>query len=287
MNPVSSLTVQSRPQGNAMVARWVNPTDSDFAGVKIYRKTGSAPTSMSDPDAVLVYDGNRDYMIDWGRDYKSGVLENSVEYFYSAWAYSTDATPVYSTVVSTSGEPEYSVVSDNIYLPTELRVIIEQGLINKGWEEFEVREANSVDPQELGEKIIVLIHPMDDPETQRNIGDESHSEPDPDDPDSYVTYIGGIYEWSFIIRPVSLIQPECNRLYLAIKEILYEHWERLTAIGCISRQIAGMGHDDDLSGAIISKPVFSRPIRVTIGYDFLMSVKDPKVSGVTINYTYV
>jgi len=285
MNPVETLSVQSRPQGNAIVVRWVNPTDSTFVGVKLYRKRGGAISGQSDPDAVLIYDGDGTYMIDWGRDYKDGVLQNSVEYYYSIWAY--DATPTYSTVVSATTKPEYSVRSDNIYIPTELYVILKSGLVNKGWDQFEIREANSIDPHELGEKVIVLIHPMDDPETQRNIGDESHSEVDPDDPDSFVTYIGGLYELSLIIRPISLVQPEANRMYISVKEILYEHWERLTAVGCISRQIVGMGHDDDLSGSIIAKPIFSRPLRITVGYDFLMTVKDQKIASVTTNYTYV
>lgn len=285
MNPVDVLEVVSKPQGNAIIARWANPRDAGFVGVKLYRKEGSAISGQSDPDAVLIYNGNGEQVIDWGFDQKYGVLKNSVEYHYSIWAY--DATPTYSTPVSANTSPAYSVTADNVYLPTELKVIIKNGLPNKGINDFEIREADSVDPAELGEKPVILIHPMDDNETQRNIGDESHSEQDPDDENYYITYIGGLYEWTFIIRPVSLVQPFANTLYLKIKEILYEQWDRMTALGCVSRSIAGMGHDDDLSGSIIAKEIYSRPIRVTIGYDFLVGVKDPKVASVTANYVYV
>jgi len=298
MNPVLYLGAMSRPQGNAVVLRWVNPDDEDFAGVKVYRKVESDLTGMTDAAAVLIYNGAGNYCFDWGRDLPDGSLENATQYFYGIWAYNTAGTPVYSVVTKANVKPEYSIVSDNIYLPTELAKILDDGIWNKIEKskypnpqfiefDFEVRVADNTDPHELEKHTLVLVQVMNDNETQRNLGDESHDEVDPADPNSFLTYIGGIYEWQFIIRPVSLNADTANRLYQWVKEILYEQWERLTAIGCISRLIAGLGHDDDLSGAVIAKPIYSRPIQLTVGYDFLIAEKDPKVAAVTVNETYL
>jgi hypothetical protein len=67
---------------------WTNPTDADLAGVKILRKTGSAPTGPT--DGTVVHQGTGTSAVDAG-------LTNGTPYYYRAFAY--DAVPNYSSGV--------------------------------------------------------------------------------------------------------------------------------------------------------------------------------------------
>jgi len=76
---------------------WFNPTDPDFAGVKIRRSTGGAPAGPN--DGAAVYEAAGTSFTDTG-------LTNGVTYFYSAFTF--DNEPNYSSGASTSGTPQSS-----------------------------------------------------------------------------------------------------------------------------------------------------------------------------------
>ncbi len=88
---VSSFTATA---GDGQVSlTWTNPT-SDFAGVKILRKTGSYPTSVT--DGTMVYDSN-------GTSYTDTGLTNNTAYYYKA--YSRDIVVNYSSGVQATATP--------------------------------------------------------------------------------------------------------------------------------------------------------------------------------------
>jgi hypothetical protein len=102
--PVTGLTATG---GDAHVAlAWTNPTDLDFAGVKIVCKVGSSPTAPT--DGTVVYDGA-------GTSHDDTPLINGVHYYYAAFAYDTamnyataadaDATPNVVTKLTLSTVP--------------------------------------------------------------------------------------------------------------------------------------------------------------------------------------
>ncbi|MBV4429691.1 hypothetical protein, partial [Clostridium tyrobutyricum] len=67
--------------GNGKVdLSWVNPTDEDFAGVKILRKTTGYPSSTTDGD--LVYNGA-------GISFEDTTIENDITYYYRVFPYDT------------------------------------------------------------------------------------------------------------------------------------------------------------------------------------------------------
>ncbi len=92
---VSNLQVTVLPQGGSLELTWQNPDVSDFQGVVIVRKTGSAPTSVDDGSEV--YRGAAEKYIDTG-------LENGTMYFYAVFSY--DRSGNYSQGVVTAGTPE-------------------------------------------------------------------------------------------------------------------------------------------------------------------------------------
>ncbi|MBI4457897.1 fibronectin type III domain-containing protein [Candidatus Uhrbacteria bacterium] len=73
---------------------WVNPTDTDFQGVKIVRKTGSFPTGPT--DGTQVYNSNGTSLLNSG-------LTNGVTYYYGAYAY--DDVPNYASGSMASAQP--------------------------------------------------------------------------------------------------------------------------------------------------------------------------------------
>jgi hypothetical protein len=86
---------------------WINPSDSDFVGVKIYRKIGSALTGYTDPLASVVYQGNASSFADVYN------FERGQTYYYSIYSY--DAKPNYSSARTTSVRFEFN----GIILETE------------------------------------------------------------------------------------------------------------------------------------------------------------------------
>jgi len=69
-------------KGNAIVdLSWVNPVDSDFVGIKILRKMGSYPTTVT--DGTVVYTGAN-------IAYTDTTVVNDTTYYYRAFAYDWD-----------------------------------------------------------------------------------------------------------------------------------------------------------------------------------------------------
>jgi hypothetical protein len=60
---------------------WTNPT-SNFSGVKLYRKTNSAPTGQTDSSAKLIYQGNAHNFLD------ASTTLNTL-YYYSLYSYNS------------------------------------------------------------------------------------------------------------------------------------------------------------------------------------------------------
>ena len=93
--PIASATDTTAPAapssfstttGNAQVVlSWINPSDSDFTGVMLRRKTGSYPSSVT--DGTEIYSGSSTSYTDTG-------LTNGTTYYYSIWA--KDAVPNWS-----------------------------------------------------------------------------------------------------------------------------------------------------------------------------------------------
>ncbi len=82
---------------------WTNPSDSDFAGIRIQRKQGSAPTSVSDGNTI--YDGGGTSFVDTG-------LTNGNHYYYTAYTY--DGTPNYASGVSADAVPTIATASRDV-----------------------------------------------------------------------------------------------------------------------------------------------------------------------------
>ncbi|MFC1703021.1 fibronectin type III domain-containing protein, partial [Patescibacteria group bacterium] len=80
---------------------WVNPTDVDFAGVRVLRKKGSAPAFNT--DGTIVYEGISDNKLDTG-------LTNELEYFYTAFTFDTSSN--WSGGVSVSATPAAGTVAE-------------------------------------------------------------------------------------------------------------------------------------------------------------------------------
>ena len=92
---VSNVQVITAPEGSALLLIWQNPADPEFQGVKIVRKTGSAPTSVS--DGTVVYTGNSE-------EFKDTGLVNGTLYYYRIFSYDDDGN--YSDGVIVAGTPQ-------------------------------------------------------------------------------------------------------------------------------------------------------------------------------------
>ncbi len=77
-----------------VVLTWTLPSDANFSGVKIQRKTGTAPTS--DTDGTTAYDGN-------GATFTDANLNNGQAYHYTAFSY--NGSRKYSAGVQASARP--------------------------------------------------------------------------------------------------------------------------------------------------------------------------------------
>ena len=79
--PPATVTSFSALKGDAKVdLTWVNPVDADFAGVRILRKTGSYPISISD-GTVIYTDANTAYT--------DTTVINDTTYYYRIFPYDT------------------------------------------------------------------------------------------------------------------------------------------------------------------------------------------------------
>ena len=76
--PGSVIQFSATPGNNRILLQWTNPTDLDFQGVRIMRKTTGFPTQTTDGD--LAYLGHDTSVLD-------SNLQNDVTYYYSAFSY--------------------------------------------------------------------------------------------------------------------------------------------------------------------------------------------------------
>ena len=77
--PISNF--QAKADNQKVLLSWVNPTDTDFVGVRILRKTEGYPSSPT--DGVLVYSGG-------GTTHEDTGLTNGVTYYYRAFSFDWD-----------------------------------------------------------------------------------------------------------------------------------------------------------------------------------------------------
>jgi hypothetical protein len=89
---VSNLNASA---GNGQISlTWTNPSDADFAGVKILRKTGSNPTGPT--DGTVAYAGADNHFTDSG-------LTNGTKHYYAVFSY--DEVPNYSAGITANATP--------------------------------------------------------------------------------------------------------------------------------------------------------------------------------------
>ncbi|WP_278382329.1 fibronectin type III domain-containing protein [Clostridium tyrobutyricum] len=118
---------------------WTNPTDSDFAGVKIIRKVGSYPTSME--DGTQIYDGIDTSHVDEG-------LTNDTEYFYRAFPY--DESQNYNDTID--GQQVSSIPAENT--DTEPPSVVSNFTVTAGNGKVDLSWVNPTDEDFAGVKIL-------------------------------------------------------------------------------------------------------------------------------------
>lgn len=97
--PANPSNFTAAPGDTLVNLSWINPPDSDFAGVRVVRKLGGYPTGPF--DGTLVYSGPANSAIDTG-------LTNGVTYFYAAYGYDLSAN--YSSGALASATPNGPIV---------------------------------------------------------------------------------------------------------------------------------------------------------------------------------
>lgn len=92
ITPPNVATSFAGKQGNALaILTWVNPTDTDFAGVKILRNATGYPTSFDDANSTSIYIGTGTTFTDTG-------LTNDATYYYRIFPYDTSYN--YNTTIA-------------------------------------------------------------------------------------------------------------------------------------------------------------------------------------------
>ncbi|MDD5092616.1 MAG: Ig-like domain-containing protein, partial [Candidatus Wallbacteria bacterium] len=76
--PADVTGLSAVPSDRQVTLSWTSPQDSDFAGVRVMRKAGSAPTSIS--DGTEIFSGSAVWIID-------GNLQNGTTYYYRVFAF--------------------------------------------------------------------------------------------------------------------------------------------------------------------------------------------------------
>ncbi len=92
--PASVSNISAVPGDCQVALSWTNPSDSDFAGVLIKRKTNGYPSGPT--DGWTVYTGT-------GTSVTNSALENGVDYYYSIFAY--DEVPNYASSANVMATP--------------------------------------------------------------------------------------------------------------------------------------------------------------------------------------
>jgi len=90
--PAQPTAFTAGPGDAQVVLTWTNPTDSDFAGIQIQRKTNGFPTSPTD--------GWTGYTGTTGTSWTNGSLVNGVTYYYTIFAKDDAPVPNWSAVSS-------------------------------------------------------------------------------------------------------------------------------------------------------------------------------------------
>ncbi|OGZ35096.1 MAG: hypothetical protein A2174_00420 [Candidatus Portnoybacteria bacterium RBG_13_41_18] len=101
--PANISGFTATPGDKQITLGWINPTNPDFAAVKILRKTGSYPVDIN--DGVSIFDSNGTSYIDTG-------LTNGITYYYKA--FSRDAVGNYSSGAQVSAAPINTVAPAQI-----------------------------------------------------------------------------------------------------------------------------------------------------------------------------
>ncbi|MFH1047015.1 MAG: fibronectin type III domain-containing protein [Patescibacteria group bacterium] len=76
--PACALNLRALPGDSMAYLSWDNPTDDDFVGSRVLRKTGGCPTDQN--DGTIIYEGLNETLVDDG-------LINGVSYCYGAFPY--------------------------------------------------------------------------------------------------------------------------------------------------------------------------------------------------------
>ncbi len=94
--PPANVSNFTAVAGDAQVQlSWTNPTDLDFVGTRVIRKTGGYPTSTT--DGTLVYSGTLTSQLDTN-------VSNGIIYYYAAFAF--DDVPNYASGALASATPQ-------------------------------------------------------------------------------------------------------------------------------------------------------------------------------------
>ena len=97
ITPGNVSNVQAIPADSRITLTWINPSDPDFSGVRILRKTSGYPQGIN--DGTLVYIGG-------GTSYEDLALTNGIVYYYRLFAFDTSEN--YASGVNASAMPQVS-----------------------------------------------------------------------------------------------------------------------------------------------------------------------------------
>jgi hypothetical protein len=104
--PANASSFSATPGDGQVSFTWVNPADSDLAGIRILRKTGGYPANSS--DGTVVFSGT-------GTSYTDGTVANGTQYYYTAFAY--DGATNYATGVQATATPSGGIVNPPAFSP--------------------------------------------------------------------------------------------------------------------------------------------------------------------------
>src|SRR3972149_6939486 len=95
----TGFTVIDPNIGDQLNLAWTNPSDLDFAGVKLVRAEGATPPSANCGDGILAYTGT-------GASYNDTGLTRGTQYSYRLCAFDNAVPANYSTGVTGTGTPQ-------------------------------------------------------------------------------------------------------------------------------------------------------------------------------------
>lgn len=137
ITPPGNVTGLTAVAGDATVTlAWTNPTDPDFQGVRILRKTSGAPTGPT--DGTIIYEGTNTGRVDAG-------LTNGTTYYYALYTF--DAIPNWSSGVQTTATPIAPVDSTPPGPVTNLTATAGDAAVQLSW-------TNPTDPDWAGTRVV-------------------------------------------------------------------------------------------------------------------------------------